>query len=325
MKTRRLFALLLMLTIVSSICIAALANDTEIDMPVKNTAPIAENIEYETFRGVAITGNFKAFDPDGDKMTFEITAAPKKGSVAPGENGSFLYTPTDKAKGKDSFTYVAVDENGGVSSIATVTITLKKQTDKTTYSDMGNCPSHYAALTLAERGIFKGEQLGGESFFRPDETVTRSEFLAMCLKAAGNEPISGITKTGFFDDADIPLWVKPYVSAGLMSGIISGYKNAEDRLVFNPNMPVTFAEAAVIINNTLGISDVIGVAAVDTEYVPAWATSAAMNLTACNILPAGLAANAAEHVTRADAAELLTAACVVLDARDNGGLLAWAK
>ena len=323
-STRKALSLLLALTLASSVGIAALANDTTIDSP-KNTAPIAENLEFETFRGVALTGRFKALDPDGDKLTFEITSAPKKGSLAPTANAAFVYTPAEKAKGKDTFTYVAVDENGGVSTSATVTITLKKQTTKMTYADLDGSPAHYAALTMAERDVFVGEKLGGEYFFRPMETVSRGEFLAMCLKVAGNEPISGIVKTGFSDDADIPMWVKPYVSAGLMSGIVSGYHAADGRLVFNPNAPITFAEAAVILNKTLGISDVTGVAAIDTEYVPAWAASAAMNLSACNILPNGLAANASEAVTRADAAELLTASCTVLDARDSGGLLSWAK
>jgi hypothetical protein len=326
-STRKTLALLLALAIASSIGIAALANDTTIEAPESvNTAPIAENLEYETFRGVALTGRFKALDPDGDKLTYEITAAPKKGSITPGDAATFVYTPAEKSKGKDAFSYVAVDENGGVSTAATVTVNIKKQATKTTYADMDDSPAHYAALTLSERGVFTGEQLGGEYFFRPGETVTRGEFLAMCLKAAGSETINGITKTGFFDDSDIPLWVKPYVSAGLMNGIIGGYRDDGGHLVFSPNAPVTFAEAAVILNNTLGISDVTGVAAIDTEVVPAWAANAAMNLTACNILPTGLSTNANDTVTRADAAELLYASTVILDARESGaGLLAWAK
>ena len=326
-STLKVLAVFLALTVASSLSVAALANGTAIESPaIKNTAPIAENLEYETFRGVALTGRFKALDPDGDLLTFEITSAPKKGSVAPGDNASFVYTPTEKSRGKDTFSYVAVDENGGVSSAATITINLRKQTTKTTYADMDGSPAHYAAITLAERGVFTGEQLGGEYFFKPEDTVTRSEFLAMCLKTAGNEPISGITRTGFSDDADIPLWVKPYVSAGLMGGIVGGYKTDNGQHVFNPNAPITFSEAAVILNKTLGISDVTGVATVDTEYVPAWAVTAASNLSACNILPAGLSANAENTLTRADAAELLAASCVVLDARkDDKGLLAWAR
>lgn len=322
----RIIALVLALTLSSAIGVFALANDTTIEIGTRpNTAPIAENLELATYRCVAVTGNFKAIDPDGDLLTFEITAAPKKGTVSPTGGTGFTYTPNENAKGKDVFTYVAVDSNGGVSSAATVTIDIKKQSTKVMYSDMEGDGAHYSSLVLAETGIFTGEQLGGQYFFRPEETVSRSEFLAMCLKLTDAKPIEGITRTGFFDDGDIPMWAKPYVSAALMSGIVSGSRDDDGQLVFNSNDPITFAQAAVILNNTLGITDVTGVAAVDTEVVPAWAASASVNLSACNILPTGLAGISSDVITRADAAEMLVASMNVLNSRDSGGLLSWAK
>ena len=323
----RLTALVLALVTASSLCVFALANDTTIEIGTRpNTAPIAENIALETFRGVQVTGNFKALDPDGDILTFEITSIPKKGSVTPGGGTEFAYTPNAGAKGKDSFTYVAVDSNGGVSNAATVTIEIKKQSSKTTYSDMSENSAHYAALVLSEAGIFTGEQLGGEYFFRPEETVSRGEFLAMCLKLSETEPIDGITRTGFFDDSAIPVWAKPYVSAAVMRGFISGSRNDDGQLVFNSNAPITFAEAAVMLNNALEITDVATVSTIDSETVPAWAAGAAMNLTACNIFPTGLAGVSENEVTRADAAEMLLVSASILSARDSGGgLLSWAK
>ena len=328
----RITALVLALALASSLGVFALANDTTIEIGTcPNTAPIAENLELETFRDVQVQGIFKALDPDGDLLTFEITTIPKKGAIAPLDGAAFTYTPSKGAKGKDSFTYVAVDANGGVSSAATVKIEIKKQSAKTTYSDMDGNPAHYAALALSEAGIFTGEQLGGEYFFRPDETVSRSEFLAMCLKLAETEPIGGITRTGFYDDSAIPAWAKPYVSAAVMSGLVSGSRNGEGQLVFNSNNPVSFAEAAVILNNALGLTDVVSVAAIDTEVssgtVPAWAAGAARSLAACNILPTGLSGISDNAITRADAAGMLLASANVLRARDSGGggLLSWAK
>lgn len=325
--TTKLIALILTLLMASSLGVAALANDSTIEIGTRpNTAPIAENLEFETFKGVALTGRFKALDPDGDALTFEITAVPKKGSVTPTDNGGFVYTPADKSKGKDAFSYVAVDANGGVSSTATVTIDIKKQSTKTSYSDMDGNPAHYASLVMSERGIFTGEQLGDESFFRPTQSVSRGEFLAMCMKATGSEPIVGITRTGFTDDESIPVWAKPYVSAALMGGVVSGTRTEDGQVMFNSDAPITFAEAAVIINNSLGITDVLGVALVDGEVVPAWAQSASANLTACNILPTGLSGIADETVTRADAAEMILASLNVLDSRDSGtSLLSWAR
>ncbi|MDR3209743.1 MAG: S-layer homology domain-containing protein [Oscillospiraceae bacterium] len=331
-KQRRVIPsfLALLLTVVFAV-VAALpvfANDTTIQIGAgRNAAPIAENLELTTYRGVAVTGRFKAIDPDGDALTFEITAAPKKGAVTPTDGGEFVYAPTEGAKGKDSFTYVAVDANGGVSQSATVTVNLKKQSVKLTYADMAGDPAYYAALVLAEKGVFTGETLGGASFFRPEEDVTRGEFLAMCLSLTGARTLDGITRTGFSDDGSIPMWVKPYVSAALMSGVVSGYRDELGRPVFLPGEAITFSEAAVILNKALSVTDVTGTgaAAIDTSAVPAWAQRAAVNLTACNILPAGLAGNMDGHVTRADAAELFLAASEVLEARgtDTGGLFGW--
>jgi len=310
---------------------AAKTNDTTIEIPPpKNSAPIAENLKYKTYRGVAVTGKFKAVDPDGDTLTYQITSMPKKGTVEAISADEFVYTPAEGKKGEDKFTYVAVDAQGGLSEEATVEIDIKKQKTKVTYSDMNGSDAHFAALALAENGIFVGQQLGSEYFFCPDETMTRGEFLAMCLAVAGVDTLSGISKTGFADDSDIPMWVKPYVSAGLMNGVIGGYKTENGQIVFNPNAEITFTEAAVLIDRALGLTDVSAVSAMfpdEESSVPAWAQSAAANLTACNILPDGLDAYVNTTVTRADAAKILMSSMEVLEARKEGGggLLSWAQ
>ena len=135
-----------------------------------------------------------------------------------------------------------------------------------------------------------------------------------------------ITRTGFFDDGDIPAWTKPYVSAAVMSGFITGSRNNDGQLVFNSNNPITFAQTAVILNNTLGLTDVAAVTAIDSEAVPAWAQGASMNLAACNILPSGLSGISDDTITRKNAAEMLLASASVLGPRSgSGSLLSWAK
>jgi hypothetical protein len=319
-RLRKPISLLLSAALACSLGMAALADGAVLEASGGgNAAPIAENLEYATFRGVALTGRFKAYDPDGDDVTFEITEVPKKGSVTPCGAGEFIYTPSDKAKGRDCFYYVAVDSNGGVSAGASVTIRIKKQSVKTTYADLSGSPAHYAALALSERGIFTGEKLGDEYFFRPGETVTRGEFLALCLKTADSETLAGVTRTGFHDDGDIPMWAKPYVSAALMNGVVSGYKDGEGHVVFSPNSAVTFSEAAVMLNKSLAITNAVGVMAPDSDAVPAWAQASAANLTACGVLPDGIAGISGKTVTRADAARMLLASAEVLEARNGGG------
>jgi hypothetical protein len=290
--------------------------------------PIAENLEFTTFRDVALTERLRAIDPDGDAVTFEIITPPRRGEASlAAPDGMFVYTPRDGWRGRDSFAYVAIDSAGNVSAEATVRITVNRQSTKTVYADMEGHSAAYAALVLCENGIFTGEMLGGKHFFRPDKPVTRGEFLAMCLNASGASTLTGVTRTGFYDDGDIAMWAKPYVSTALMSGFVSGFRNAEGRIVFNPDAPITFAEATVLLNNILDITDVVAVSAIEAEPgVPVWAYTAAVNLNAVRILPEGVTDIYNRHVTRADAAVMLLASHDLMEARaGNRSLLGWAR
>lgn len=307
-------------------CLPALAANVNADLPSDNTHPIAENLELNTYKGVAVKGHFTANDPDGDSVTFEISDVPKKGTIEAGTDGSFIYTPADGKKGRDSFSYIAVDSKGNESDMAYVTINILRQATKITYADMADNGSGYAALALAENDIMIGEKLGNEYFFRPAQAVTRGEFLAMCLNLTGTETLDGVTRTGFYDDDGIPMWVKPYVSAALMNGIISGYKNDEGYLVFSSEEPITFSEAAVMLDNALGISDVSDVAALDNSVCPTWSYQSELNLTACNILQDVGSECSTKCVTRAEAADMIAASIDLQAERgEKLSLLDWAK
>lgn len=305
--------------------VPALAVERQTTVIFQNACPIAENQNYSTFRNIAIRGQFSASDPDGDAVVFEIADVPKKGSVESEQDGSFVYTPMQNKKGEDSFSYIAIDSKGNISNSATVAISIDKQSTKITYSDMTDNSSYYSALVLAEKGILTGEKLGAEYFFRPDGTVTRGEFLAMCLNIGDKETLKGITRTGFSDDDSIPMWAKPYVSTALMTGIISGYKDSDGKLVFASQQPITFAEAAVVLNNMLKISDVTSVIATEQSVCPVWSYQAEVNLAACNIMPA-MGTECSNKITRGEAADMLVAAMNLIKDRDNdGSLLNWAK
>jgi hypothetical protein len=288
--------------------------------------PIAENQSYSTFRNIPIKGHFSAQDPEGDAVSFEVADLPRLGAVQAEKDGSFVYTPTENKKGKDTFSYVAVDAVGNISDRGVVSITISKQSTNIAYSDMTDNASYYSALVLAEKGILTGEKLGNEYFFRPDMPVTRGEFLAMCLAVSDTETLEGITRTGFYDDARIPLWVKPYVSTALMAGIISGFMNGDGQLVFAPEDPVTFSEAAVIMNNMLGIPNVVSVGAMSQDACPAWSQQAELNLAACHILTPAEVQDCSAPMTRAQAADMLVSSMELLNARDTShSLLDWLK
>ena len=276
---------------------------------------------------MAITASFAATDPEGDLLTFQLVKKPARGAVTMPEDGSaeFVYTPYENKTGKDSFTYVAVDAVGNTSAPATVKVKIEKADTKVTYADMDGVPACKAAIRLAEEGIFVGECMGGEYFFNPDTPVSRSEFLTMTMKAAGLDALEDVTTTGFADDAAIPTWAKGYAASALKAGVVQGAADETGRIVFNAEDTITRAEAAVLLDRALQVSDVAETGALVDELVPAWAVQSAANLESCGVLTAGSAGTLglSEQLTRADAAEMILGALEVLDARDSGGWFNW--
>lgn len=189
-----------------------------------NGARWRKTLELTTYKNVAVTAQFSAVDPEGDLLTYHILNKPARGAVTMPEDGSseFVYTPYENKTGKDSFTYVAVDAVGNSSDPATVKIKIEKPNTKVTYADMDGDPAHKAAIRLAEEGIFVGECMGGAYFFQPDTAVTRGEFVAMAMNAAGMEALEDVERTGFADDVSIPTWAKPYVSSRAKGGTGAG-------------------------------------------------------------------------------------------------------
>ena len=274
--------------------------------------PVAENLEISTYRGVSVGGRLSAVSSVEGELKYEIVTPPAKGEIELGEDGCFVYTPKENRRGKDYFGYKAIDSAGNESQEATVVIRLLKQKSKITYSDMSGSALEYAATALAENGIFTGEQLAGRYVFSPEETVSRESFLAMCMHLTGEDLLTGVQRTGFADDQEIAVWAKPYVSTALRSGIISGYSSGETGAVFRGDQPISVAEAAVMLDRALDLTDVSSAWYAEEEAVPVWAMQSAANLSACGMMPVS---GASELLTRGEAAEMLVSAMEVLNRR----------
>lgn len=297
-------------------------------LSAKNSAPIAENLELTTYKNVAVTGYFSATDPEGDLLTYRVKDKPARGAVTIAEEGSgeFVYTPYENKTGKDTFTYVAVDSVGNISQPATVTVRIDRANTKVTYADMEGSPAYKAALQLAESNVFVGECMGDSYFFNPDTPVTRSEFVAMAMNVAGMDALEGITRTGFADDSVIPTWAKPYVSSALKSGVVQGSVSETGQIVFNADSTITRAEATVLLNRLLNISDVsTDVWYADSAATPVWAYQSAVNLETVGIIrpDAAGALSLNTPLTRGDAAQMLASALDVLEARETSNWFHW--
>lgn len=285
-------------------------------------APIARELEISTYRSIPYKAQFLATDSEGDDLTFAVETQPRKGSVVV-DGVNFTYAPDEGITGSDSFTYTATDSAGHTSAPAKVTVTIEKTKSGVTYADTQDDPSAAAAQHLAETGIFTGAKIGEQFYFEPGKTVSRSEFLAMVLETADAD-VTTVTMTGFCDDEAIPTWAKAYAAAGVSQGIIQGSTTAQGA-AFRGQEPITFNEAATVLNRVLAVGDVeLAAWYADRETVPSWAAQAVGNMESVNVLAAGSfgSATMAEPVTRGDAAEMLSAAKTLLTGEDTG-LFSW--
>ena len=257
----------------------------------EDKAPVAEDSAVETYKNLPNTSKLKVSDPEGQPMTYTVTRQPKRGTVTIAEDGTFTYTPKKNKVGVDSFTYTATDPAGKVSREATVTITILKPTDSTQYTDTIGKSCRFAAEWMKNTGLFVGESVAENPCFSPEKLVTRGEFVTMLVKALEIPAEEEVTYTGYTDE--VPLWLQPYLAAAVRSGLTAGLPDQE---TFGADMPITGAEAAVMLQNALDLT-VETVAEESGE--PDWARTALSALQDNGItLDAG-------NLTRGQAAEVL--------------------
>ena len=261
----------------------------------QGASPVAENLELKTYRGVSVGGRLSAYDPDGDAVAYEITTQPVKGSIVLEEDGSFVYTPKEKKRGRDYFGYKAKDAEGNLSQEATVLIRIEKQRKPVSYEDMEGRAGAYAAAELCESGLFVGDQIGGSYCFHPDRAVTKGEFLRLCMLAADQPLLEGVMRSGCSDDESLSPQMRQVVATAALTGI--GRKGG----AFLPDAPITKGEAAAMLNAALGLSDVsLG------EEAPDGVLQACMNLRSAGIVSADYPS--AETLSREEAARMLVSA-----------------
>ena len=272
-----------------------------------NLAPDGgSDASLSTVAGIPVWGKLSATDPEGDALTYRILSYPASGTLrlADRKEGVFCYTPVEGFEGKDSFTYVVIDEYGNPSEEMNVEMTVEENTTNITYCDMKGHRALLPAMRLAEAGVMIGETIGASAYFHPENRVTRSEFLAMALCAAGKDVPEQVGNTTFQDDDEIPDHLYRYVSYAQSQGYITG-NLADGNGCFAPNRPITYAEAAVILRNVLNLT-ASGVHSVfaEADSLPAWAETAVWAVAEAGLFPDGLFA-ADATLTRADTAVML--------------------
>ncbi len=99
--------------------------------------PATKNYKVITPEDTPVANSVKAFDIDGDALTYIKGTSPTKGNVTVNSNGSYIYTPNLNYFGNDSFTITANDGKGGSTSTK-VDVEISPVNDSPIYNDPTN-------------------------------------------------------------------------------------------------------------------------------------------------------------------------------------------
>lgn len=270
-----------------------------------NNAPTASGCPYiSTFVSTNCSGAMRGADPDGDRITFEVTKYPESGKLTySAEGGDFIYN-APKSAGAQSFSYRVRDEYGSISEEAEVVLDVTERSTKLDFSDVSadSCRKT-AACAVCDAGVMSYTEENGEKLFNPTEKTSRLEFLVGLMDACGAKNLPTAPNTGFADSDEVAAEYRSYVYSASKLGIINGIKS-DAGMCFMPDEPITKAQAAVMVNSIIGYE-----AERDASYgdsVPAWAESSVDALYEIGVIDtAGGEMRANDTLTRADAAQIL--------------------
>ena len=225
-----------------------------IPMEKLNFAPVAKADELAAKENIAVFASLAASDPDEDEVTFHITKNARHGNVTLLDRsaGEIKYTPDENFRGKDKFTFVAVDKYGNESAPATVKIQVERNRLDIEYSDMQNDSAHMAAVILAENDILTGEKLGDMRTFSPEKEISRADFLIMAMRASDIDQGDASAASLFTDDASFTGYQRRYIAKAQEMKLVYGF-DTDDGAVFRPNESITLAHAATIVGRIAGI------------------------------------------------------------------------
>jgi hypothetical protein len=226
----------------------------KINYEPKTDGESTESAYVKTQRDICIYGKMHATDPEGDALEFTVLSYPEGMlTLLNKATGEYKYTPIDGFVGEDSFSYVARDLWGNYSKVATVQISVSERMSEVIYTDMTDRSEYSAAVALTAMGIMDGKLIGDNTYFNPDTSVSRAEFVTMAMKAVGMRPDSTLTSSFFDDNDEIPEALVGYIATAQRVGIING-KFTGTELIFSPNTPITKYEAAKVMAKLLNLN-----------------------------------------------------------------------
>lgn len=277
----------------------------------ENTSPTVRDISVgkyvSAYTDISYNGHLSGYDPDGDEIEYMIVRYPQNGIlILNSKHGEYEYHPNSGFTGKDTFKYVIIDKYGAYSAAETVVVNVESVSEDEKYVDMNNSGAYVEAVSLARDGILSGTEIGGKLMFRPNEALTRGEFISIILNSCNIKLNNTTLRTVFADDSDIHKSIKSAVATAYEMGYVDPiFENG--KVYFKPYEKITVAECASIINRILSIDVDVSIPVSSViEGCPEGSYTAVSSLCSVAILPhnEGIL-DASEPLTREYAAKII--------------------
>lgn len=160
--------------------------------------------------------------------------------------GDYFYPGIAMRRGEFIKALMVVGEAVPAEVLTTTRRGQREPVEEPFFLDVDNNHPYFKYIQTAYR---KGIVQGSGAVFNPNSNLTRAEALSIMVKAMGLEnlaPTPAYT-TGYYDDAQIPLWAKDSVYVATNYGLIKGDIIGGNRM-FRPLDIVTRAEAASLLD-----------------------------------------------------------------------------
>lgn len=192
---------------------------------------------------------------------------------------------------------------GGGSVAGGASAELVAQPSGNPFLDIGN--SYWgkdAIVNLYNKGIVKGQ---GNGYFRPDNTITRAEFVQMVVVAFGFEMMGDAANFADVADSD---WFANAVQVAFANGVVNG----TSATTFSPLSNITRQDMMTILYNAAkakGVNLTMGSAGfTDADYISGYAQDAVAAMVGSNVVSGYTdgSVKPLNNASRAEAAAMLS-------------------
>lgn len=214
-----------------------------------NKPPTVNPVQLTGQSGGPITGTIGAVDPDGDALTYKITASPSFGTATVGQDGRYTYTPGTDFAGNDTFAVVASDTGFHINLLgvrrpsgttASVSVTQGKAAPQLRFQFVYRSGSQL--WSPEARGALEAAAARLASYFVVTSPVTvtyevtgQYAPLSLTLASAGSD----------FADPQAAGFLKTVVQKKIQTGVDANGPAADGTITWNFGQSWAFADPAV--------------------------------------------------------------------------------